>query len=255
MQEGYGMDKLPNDFIRALVKRHELDIIKRMPAFKDALGCEKCDDFFSIDTKDTRDVRGTPSSLPLKQAPSLVARGSQRDLNNLSKQAKPLPHQDHSIKSDPKNGSKKSKSTTEDTCISHFRSQICDSTLIKSRRASGFAPGPVRTSLVPRSDRSITDFVKQGVPKDPVCRSLKEISNQNGFNWNEEVSEIARKHEDVLPPTPPPLPSITVVSYRTQVELGLNYLIKLEVESQPFLACIWQKQNIKTTEVSRVTRL
>lgn len=256
MLEGLGAYKLPNDFIESLVKRHMNDIFRLIPCFSDRVVDERVDDFFNIDIKDTK----SQPCLPIKEKqPLLPTKGSQRELLSIGKSMRNISNQnplpDINLKDGSKTGFKKSKSATEDTHDSRSGSRVLDKSIVRSRRACGFAPGPSKPSLIPRSYRSIKDIPKESLPKDPVCRSMKEIPNKNSFNWNDEVNEVTRKPLNASPTPPLPLPPVKVVGYRTQVELGLNYLIKLDIDSQTFLAVIWQKQSLQATEVSRVTKL
>lgn len=253
MQEGYGADKLPNDYILGLVIRHQGDIASRVTGFSNIIIEEKVEDFFNVEIK-------TQQSLGQRKdkGPSLPTKGSQRDLTSITKSSRNLPTppaQDAPAKEAPRNDLKKSKSTTEETQGSRSGSQVLDKSLVRSRRASGFAPGPPKNSLVPRSDRSIKDVPREPSQRDSICKSMKEIANKNDFNWNEDGKDVRPKSEPETQLPPTLLPNIKVISYRTQVELGLNYLIRLEVSGVPCLAVIRQKQNLQATELTRVSAL
>lgn len=85
-------------------------------------------------------------------------------------------------------------------------------------------------------------------PKTISCKNIEK----SPFDFHDDEEDLARLSS--LPDLHPEFETrIKVLSYRTQVEKGLNYLVQLEVDEKRYLACIWERSDMCTSSLTRIT--
>ena len=148
------------------------------------------------------------------------------------------------------------KATSSKSSLASLSPAKSTKTLSPKKELGVQKPSLARKSLkdVSFSSQRIIKSARQSVDKKPLvtksrdtsllkkpCRdSLTSTSVSNDFKI------------DVLEPEPKTV-DIKVLGFRTQVFSGLNYQIRIEVESKIFVASIWEKSRPGNSQLTGVT--
>lgn len=250
------IQKAPNSYVINLVRRHTSEILTQLLGPTNFIEEPELVEEHSLPSAPLKS--GTTSRAEAKSKTSktsnnrksekVVKRSSFKDKDS-GKDNKPSPptqqNSNRAIKHPQKRLSTSTTTTDELTDLRMTANHLKENKT-KTNSTNSLCSGT--NSLQSSKDIMNADSLAFTCPKTISCKNIEK----SVFDFHDDEEDLARLK--TLPDLSPEFDSrVKVLSYRTQVEKGLNFLVHLEIDEKRYLVCIWERSDMCASSLVRVT--